>query len=349
MGIAMRRAGQHHARPVVVREHQRLLDRPRGHDDRRGADGPEALARQVRRRLGEMVGDALDQPDRAVIVEPEGGAARHQRHPIAEALQRCQPLRHPIDRRTALDRLVLAQQGAAEAVALVAQDDAGPGLGRGQSGAQPGRAAAHHQHVAEGVAALVAVGVGLRRRGAEPGGAADDPLIDRLPERGRPHEGLVVEAGREHRGQHAVDHAQRVEAQRRPAVLALRHQPVIQLDHGGAGVGLVPPAGPQLDQRVRLLRPGGEDAARPVVLEAAADQPDAVGQQGRGQRVAGMAFVALPVEPEAEPRRPVDQPALGQAMRGHRPLSAAGRRSGSAAVISWVSVSRVTRIQDRQP
>ena len=46
-----------------------------------------------------------------------------------------------------------------------------------------------------------------------------------------------------------------------------------------------------LDQGVGLLGAGGDDAARAVVLEAAPDQVDAVGQQRRGQGVAAVALV----------------------------------------------------------
>ena len=68
---------------------------------------------------------------------------------------------------------------------------------------QAGRAGADDQHVAEGVHALVARGVGDRAGAAEAGGAADEMLAEH-PEAGalqraehRTHEGLVVEAGAE--------------------------------------------------------------------------------------------------------------------------------------------------------
>ena len=60
-----------------------------------------------------------------------------------------------------------------------------------------------------------------------------------------------------------------VEAQRRPAVLARRDEPVVQLLRRRAHVGLGARAARELHQRVRLLGAGAEDAARPVVLEAA--------------------------------------------------------------------------------
>ena len=69
----------------------------------------------------------------------------------------------------------------------------------------------------------------------------------------------------------------------------------------------------ELDQRVGLLRAGGDDAAGPVILEAAPHQMHAVGEQGGGEGVAGMALVALAVEGEADGLGAVDAAALEQA------------------------------------
>src|SRR3546814_1589571 len=49
-----------------------------------------------------------------------------------------------------------------------------------------------------------------------------------------------------------------------------------------------------------LFDTGREQAARPVVLEAAAVEVDAAGEQGRGEGVAGKAAVAFAVEGEGE-------------------------------------------------
>ena len=108
--------------------------------------------------------------------------------------------------------------------------------------------------------------------------------------------------------------AHHVKCQRRPAVLALRLEAVVELGGGGARVRLAPGAGAQLDDRVRLLRAGREDAARPVVLERAADQRDAVGQQRRGERIAGMALVGAAVELEQQRLAAVDEAAGGDAV-----------------------------------
>jgi hypothetical protein len=80
--------------------------------------------------------------------------------------------------------------------------------------------------------------------------------------------------------------------------------------HGGAGVGLQPPALADLHQRVGFRRAARHHRARPVILERPAHQQLPVGQQRRGQRVAGMAGHGLSVEAETQRGVAVDQPAL---------------------------------------
>jgi hypothetical protein len=60
---------------------------------------------------------------------------------------------------------------------LLGEDDALAGLGRRRRH-QPGRPGADDQHVAEGVHALVARGVGFVAGLAEAGGAADEPFAE---------------------------------------------------------------------------------------------------------------------------------------------------------------------------
>ena len=65
-----------------------------------------------------------------------------------------------------------------------------------------------------------------------------------------------------------------------------------------------------------------------MILEAARNQVDTVGEQGRGQGVAGVALEAPSVEGEAEGSRSIDAAALGQAkwLRPHPPSSFASGR-----------------------
>src|SRR4029079_16348540 len=117
---------------------------------------------------------------------------------------------------------------------------------------QPGRTRTDDENVAMRERLFVFVGVVTFRRASETGGAADRWLVDLLPEARRPHEGLVVEAGRDEGRKPAVD-GHHVEVEGGPAVLARRNEAIEQLDHGGARVRLVASAAPQLDERVRLL------------------------------------------------------------------------------------------------
>jgi len=72
--------------------------------------------------------------------------------------------------------------------------------------------------------------------------------------------------------------------------------------------------GADLQHRVRLFGTGSKDAAWARVLEAAADDVDAVGQQRGGQGVAFEAFVGLAVEAEGQDFVTVDPTTVGQAI-----------------------------------
>src|SRR6266567_1847814 len=106
----------------------------------------------------------------------------------------------------------------------------------------------------------------------------------------------------------------------------------------------------ELHQSVRLLAPRAMDPARAVILEAPRDKVHAVREQGGGERVAGVAFVARAVELERQPPRAVDDPASGQAKRLRQGASPGEAAPGRA--LSWIScvrVSRRTRNHWRQP
>ena len=134
---------------------------------------------------------------------------------------------------------------------------------------------------------------------AKPGHPAQQRLPYMPPEGARLHEGFIVEAGREQRRE-AADQRAEISLEPRPGMLARCAQAVVKRDVGGAAVGLGKSAALQLNQRGRFFRPGREDAARPVIFEAARDQAHAICQQSCGERVAGMAFVFLSVEGEAQ-------------------------------------------------
>ena len=195
---------------------------------------------------------------------------------------------------------ILRQGTAAPLRVLVRHDDA---LSRSRSFErrfQPGASAARDQHVAMRMAVLVAIGIGQLRRAAEAGGGADGGLVELLPERSRPHERLVVEAGGNDGREH-IRHRAQIELERRPVVLRFRDQAFAQLHHGGARVRIHSSAlAAQRHQRIRLLRSVRQHPARAVVLERASEQDAPVGEQRRSERVAGVAGQRLAVEREAQ-------------------------------------------------
>ena len=180
---------------------------------------------------------------------------------------------------------------------------------------------------------FVGVRVGSIRRLAEAGGAADYRLVERLPETRRPHEGLVVEARRDRLSGEAVNRHQ-VERERGPAVLASRDESVEELDLRRLRVRRRAAAFAEFDERVRLLRASGQDSARPVIFEAAADEAHAVGDQRGSERVSGMADECLPVEAEPERLASIDEAALRKTPAAHAPArGATGGADGGANLV----------------
>ena len=310
IGVGARRVGQHDAGAVVAGEDQGALDGAGGQHHLLGADAPQALARQVPGAArAQMVGDALQRRQEIVVVVAEDRGARQTPH-LVHGVQLGGGLGGPVHGRGAVDLVIAGQQGAAQLVLLVGQDDPRARTPGGQRRRQPGRPAADHQHVAVDVHLVIAVGVGAVRGAAQAGGAADHRFVGH-PQGGRPLEGLVVEAG----GHEAREQAERrgeVVIDARPAIDAGGGEAVVELDAGGAGVGQGVGAALHLDDGVGLLRSRREDAAWTVVLEAAPDHRDPVGDQRRGQGVAGVALVVAAVEGEAQRPAAFDAPALGQ-------------------------------------
>ena len=374
--IGADRAGEHHARPVVVAEHQWALDRAGGQHAALGDDAPGSLARLEGWRHRHMVVDPLERPVGAVIVDAEQGGAGHHPHVRETTKLRLDAL-HEGNRRLAAEHVSLGEEPAAEAEILFAKDHAGARAGGGERRHQARGPRADDEHVAEGMRLLVRVGIGADGRPSEPGRASDQRFVDLLPEGGGPHEGLVVEARRQDRGEDGARRHQ-VEGERRPAILAFGGKALEELDRSRARIRLAPRPGAQLDERVRLFRPRRQDAARAVVFEGAPDEPHPVGDQRGGERIAGMARELAAVEGEGQDARAIDQAAARETgrlrkarrvrsrvdplqglshapARGRHGISApalcatALSRAASAPKISWVRVSRVTTSQARQP
>ena len=99
---------------------------------------------------------------------------------------------------------------------------------------QPGRPGPDDENIAKAMGVVVTIRIGLPRSLAHAGGFADQLFVAHpkagaaSPFEGRQaHEGLVVKAGGEEAAEHAGDRAD-VVAHRRPGVLSLGDQPLIQ-------------------------------------------------------------------------------------------------------------------------
>ena len=140
------------------------------------------LARLVLRRRRHVIVDALERGIGAVVVDAKHGGARQDAH-VGQRGQLRGDVGDPVGGAALVERAGLGDQPAAEAEVLLAQHDARAGPARRQRGHQPRGAAADHQHVAMQERLLVGVGVVGAGGAAEPGGAADQRLVDLLPER----------------------------------------------------------------------------------------------------------------------------------------------------------------------
>ena len=158
---------------------------------------------------------------------------------------------------------------ATEPVLLLDKHHPRSRLRGGNRGGHAGRAAAGHQHVRVNVAL---VDLGPRRvRGNVPG--VREPLQHALiqrPQGARTHKGFVIETGR----QKAVDslrNAHQVRVERRPGILMDDDLPLPCRLDADANVG----ASVYLHQAVGTFPGNAQQAARPVVFEAAAENPHA--------------------------------------------------------------------------
>ena len=322
---------QHDARPVIVGKDQRPFDRARAEHDPFRADAPQALPHRAF-ALGErhMIAEAL-QPDEIVVVVVTGDRRSRQHLDVLETGQRMRRARNPFASRLAVDLCLADQQAPAELALHVRQDHAGPRPARLHRRAQPRGTRADDQEIAVGMAALVVLGIGVSGRAAQAAHAANEFLVDAVPPRTRPHERLVVEAGRKELRKQTRKGAD-VDAKARPAVLAFRDEPFEELGLGRPHVRFPPSALAQRDQGVWLLHARAQDPSRAVVLEAPGDQMHPVREQGRRERIARVSGVAHPVEPKTQHAVPLDPAAPRQSkLLGHglRSPGASGRSPGA--------------------
>ncbi len=229
----------HDPRPVVVGESNRPLQRARRKDRPPRHDPPETLARQMpARRLVET--HPLERPIGALIVGACHSRPRHQAH-ILHARQLGQNLSHPDMPLLAVDLFAFRQKAPAHPAVLIGQDYIRPRPRRRQRRHKARWPRADHQKIAEGIGSLIAIRVVLARKRPKPRRAANERLIELLPKRTRPHEGLVIEPRPEERRRKIIDR-QHIKPKARPAVLAFHLKAFVDLDHRRPHVRLRPRA-----------------------------------------------------------------------------------------------------------
>ena len=162
----LRRVGEHDARPVVVGEHQRLIEGA-GRDDRLlGADLVEALA--------EIAGDQLS-AKRPVTVVP----VRIRQVLVAARLAR-RDRRAARSARARSDAAAPVEERAAELRPFVDEQRVGAGFSRGDRRLEARRPRAHDEHVGEQIGLVVVLVLAPWDRAAEAGEPADR-LLEEAP------------------------------------------------------------------------------------------------------------------------------------------------------------------------
>ncbi len=305
------RRAQQIARHVVAGVDQRTLVGTSGQHHARGPHPMQARARLTpslhsRCAVAQVLAAPLVQGDKVVVVIAVGGSAHQQRH-LGVSGKLLEHLLDPLRRRTIIQQRLPIQQRAAKALLLVAQDHPGAAARGGQGRRQPRRPCPDHQHLAVAIDVVVDVRVALQWTAPQPRALADIALVGH-PQRGRRHEGLIVEAGGHQLAAKLADGSHQVALDVGPAVGGTCRQPLEQGLLGGAHIGYLLGFGvAELDHRIGLLGAGGDDAAGTRILEAAIDHVHPVGQQRRGQSVPVKAGVFLAVEGKAQGPAAVDQ------------------------------------------
>ena len=340
-------ATEHDAGSVVTGKHQRALQGATGHHNGLCPHDVQTLARHTLARVGGAGRSSLDHAYGVAVVQAKGRGPRQQSHPAAG---------FEFSQRAAQPECLctvggLVQQRAARFKVLLDQGHIHASAGGPQRSAQTGRPRANHQQISKAMVPVIAVGVGCFRGSAQARRATDEMLIEHPGPARRAHESFVVEARHKKRRQQRVDRHQ-VKADRGPGVLGARHQAIVQLQNGGGDIGLLLGTTPHGQQRIGFFNAGGQYAARPVVLERATHQVNAVGQQGGGHGLAGIALQVVAIKAEAVGAVALRTPRLGSTKRaGGGAELAHGKalsRAGTTDRMSCVTVWRRTTSQRRQ-
>ena len=307
-GVVGQRRRQHDAGQIVVAKHHRTLVGAGSQHHVCSTHAPQPFPKACALGQRQVVGERLADGQEVVVVVTKHHTPADDAH-LGHGRQLRLGRARPVAGRLAVDRALQAMGCAAQMRPQLGQNHprtAAPGR---QRGGQPGDTAAGDQHVAVDVLVHIPILVLVGGRRTQATGLADEMLVPH-PGLGRPHESLVIKAGRKQRREPAVD-AQQVFARARPWVHTLGHQPLVQLDLGHLGVRYRPGTRLQLHQRRRFLDSAGHDGARAVVFPGARQHGLAAGQYGRGQSVTGEALVAAPIE--AKFQRPAAVDAVARA------------------------------------
>ena len=253
---------QHHPGRVVTVEHQRSFNGPLRQDHLAGPEPPQFLARAIA-CVGQMVGQPLHRTDEIVVIMSKCRGARQDRD-IGRSAERgdagVQP--RPQGR--------VGQGTTAGFVLIVDHNHPPAAANRGQRRRNPGRPCPDDQHIAMGIGGRIVIGVLFGRGLAKARHAPDRRLVQLVPKRARPHEGLVVKTSREKHPQPVVDRAE-IGFERGPAVLADRRQAVMNFNTGRPQIrGETPGAAINRDQRIGFLAARRQQATWSVIFEGSA-------------------------------------------------------------------------------
>ena len=204
---AARRTCQHDAGTVVVGKGNRPFDGTGGEDHLLRPDLPQPVAWSARCQQGRVViGNALEQHQEIMVPVADDGCAVQHMDIIGggqgHGLRCC-----PFGLRLAVNTTAGDIRQSAKTRVLIGDDDLRT-RGRRCFGCSEARnASTDHQHIAMHVDVLISIWIAAFRCPPQTRRAADEGFVDMLPERDRPHEGLVVEAAGQEARHRIVDGA----------------------------------------------------------------------------------------------------------------------------------------------
>ena len=142
-----------------------------------------------------MIGSAFECAVDSMIEGAVDGCARHQPH-IAAGDEIGSDCSRPVCAGLLVDFMGFGVEAPSRNEVLVGQNHAKPGSCGCQCSGKAGRSGTDHKEVAVQESVIVNIRVRLHGKPAQACGGTDQRFVEPLPKRLRPHEGLVVEAGR---------------------------------------------------------------------------------------------------------------------------------------------------------